>query len=72
MNEYNKTITNEINDSFRERYALINGIGTSKQEYAEYLKKNFNGQVAEIIEAQKKEENKSKIRKFFDKLIKIL
>ena len=72
MNEYNKTITNEINDSFRERYTLINGIGTSKQEYAEYLKKNFNGQVAEIIEAQKKEENKSKISKFFDKLIKIL
>ena len=72
MNEYNKTITNEINDSFRERSTLINGIGTSKQEYAEYLKKNFNGQVAEIIEAQKKEENKSKSRKFFDKVMKIL
>ena len=69
---YEEILANRIHESVDERRNMGDSIQKSNNEFAEYLKKNFNGQIAEIQENIKKEQEKSKFRKFLEKLIKIL
>lgn len=72
MTTYQEILEARIHDAMEERHNIDTSITRSNNEFAEYLKQNFNGQIAEIQENIKKEENKSKFRKFLDKLIKVL
>jgi len=81
--DYKEEYESRIHDAVKERRETEASMKQSKNEFAEYLKKNFDSQYVQYMEAQKeaqeevqeeikKESEKSKVRKFFDKLINVL
>ena len=80
---YQEILADRIHSSMEERRGFNDSIKQSNNEFAKYLKENFDKQMAEFQEQIKKEEEtiqenirkeqeKSKFRKFIEKLIKIL